>query len=65
MYLTPSTADARLRMCHSWISVIVSGKDMARAESHTNPAGLAPGTVDINLEVLLLSFGLPRDRKGT
>lgn len=63
--LTPSTINACLWMRHSGISLPIFGKHLDRAEGHTNPAGLAPGLIDINLNGALFPLGLLLVRGGS
>ena len=55
--LTPSTAGAPLLTHHTWISLLILDKNMDRAKGHTNPAGLAPGLVNINPEIFPFCLG--------
>jgi len=56
MDLTPPTADARLSVHDLRISLIPLAKYAGRTEGHTNPAGLAPGLIDIDPKFPILSL---------
>ncbi len=56
MDLTPLTADACLSIRDLRISLIPLGKNMGRTEGNADPAGFAPGLIDIDLKFPIFSL---------